>query len=88
MRGYQTFHLRSDQMYACNVEIPLLSVFHVFADVGYYDEFAFDAGVSIAISAETVSSLPLSGIGISANFPLYTYSDEPWSLRWSIGFSM
>jgi len=88
MRGYQTFHIKSDQMYALNLEFPVTSFIRVFTDVGYYNEFAFDAGISLAISAETVSSLPLSGFGISANFPLYTYTDQPWKLRWSIGFSM
>jgi hypothetical protein len=88
MRGYQTLHVRSDQMYVLNLEFPSTSFIRVFADVGYYDRFAFDAGVSLAISAETISSLPLSGFGISANFPMYTYTDEPWALRWSIGFSM
>lgn len=88
MRGYQTLHVRSDAMYACNLEFPSTSFLRVFADIGYYDRFAFDAGVSLAISAETVTSLPLSGIAISANFPLYTYTDQPWALRWSIGFSM
>ena len=88
MRGYQTLHLKSDQVFALNLEFPATSIIRVFADVGYYDELAFDAGISLAISAETISSLPVSGFGISANFPLYTYTDQPWKLRWSIGFSM
>lgn len=88
MRGYQTLHIRSDQMYVLNVEFPSSSFIRVFTDVGYYDRFAFDVGVSLAISAETITSLPVSGLGISANFPLYAYTDEPWALRWSIGFSL
>jgi hypothetical protein len=88
MRGYQTFHFKSDQLFAMNLECPATSFIRVFADIGYYDELAFDAGISLAISAETISSLPVSGIGLSANFPLYTYTDQPWKLRWSIGFSM
>jgi hypothetical protein len=88
MRGYQTLHLKSDQLFALNLEFPATSIIRVFADVGYYDELAFDAGISIVIGAETVSSLPVSGFGLSANVPLYTYADQPWKLRWSIGFSM
>lgn len=88
MRGYQTFHIKSEQLYALNLEFPSNSFIRLFADVGYYNELAFDAGISLAITAETVSSLPVSGFGISANFPLYTFTDEPWKLRWSIGFSM
>lgn len=88
MRGYQALHIKSDQMYALNLEFPDRSPIRIFTDIGYYDQFAFDVGICLAIGAETIPSLPLGGFGISVNAPLYTYCDQDWEFRWSIGFSM
>ncbi|UCG30172.1 MAG: hypothetical protein JSV53_11865 [candidate division WOR-3 bacterium] len=89
MRGYQSLHLNSDQMYTLNLEFPARSLVQIFTDIGYYDRFAFDVGVSLVISAETIARLPLYGLSISVNLPLYTYTPgEPWKLRWSLGFSL
>lgn len=88
MPGYQTLHLKSDQIYALNLEIPARSFIRVFTDIGYYDDFAFDVGVRLVVNAETVAQLPLYGLSISVNLPLYAYArGEPWKLRWSIGLS-
>jgi len=89
MRGYQTLHIKSDQMYVLNLEFPTRTLIRVFTDVGYYDKFAFDVGVRLAVGSETFPFLPLYGLSISANFPLYSYlEDEPWKFRWSFGFSL
>ncbi len=88
MRGYQTLHISSDQIYALNLDFPARSLFRIFADIGYYDKFAFDVGVRLVVSAETLAQLPLYGLSISVNLPLYAYAPgEPWKLRWSIGLS-
>jgi hypothetical protein len=89
MRGYQTLHIKSDQMYILNLEFPTRTLIRVFTDIGYYDKFAFDAGVCLAIGSETFPFLPLYGLSISTNFPLYSYIEgEPWKFRWSFGFSL
>jgi hypothetical protein len=89
MRGYQSLHIKSDQIYAFNLEVPARSLVRVFTDIGYYDDFAFDVGVRFVVNAETVARLPLYGLSISVNLPLYAYAPgEPWKLRWSIGFSL
>ncbi|MGD9380305.1 MAG: M1 family metallopeptidase [candidate division WOR-3 bacterium] len=89
MRGYQTLHIKSDGMYALNIEFPTRTFLRVFTDVGYYDRFAFDVGVRLAVGSETFPFLPLYGLSISANFPLYSYIEgEPWKFRWSLGFSL
>jgi hypothetical protein len=88
MRGYQTLHIKSDQIYALNLELPAGSLVRVFTDIGYYDDFAFDVGVRLVISAETIAQLPIYGLSVSVNLPLYAYArGEPWKLRWSIGIS-
>ena len=88
MRGYQTMHIKSDQMVALNLEFPSNTLIRVFTDVGYHDEFAFDAGIRLVLGTETFPALPLYGLSISVNLPLYAYiPGEPWKLRWSIGFS-
>lgn len=87
MRGYQTLHIKADQMYVLNLEFPTRSLVRVFTDIGYYEEFAFDVGVRFVVGTETFSGLPLYGLSLSLNLPLYSYGDEPWKLRWSIGFS-
>lgn len=89
MRGYQTLHIKGDQMYVFNLEFPARSLIRVFTDVGYYDRFAFDVGVRLVVGTETFATLPLYGLSISVNLPLYAYvEDEPWQLRWSLGFSL
>jgi len=89
MRGYQTLHIKSPQMYVLNLEFPTRTLIRVFTDIGYYDKFAFDVGVRLAIGSETFPFLPLYGVSISANFPLYSYIEgEPWKFRWSFGFSL
>jgi hypothetical protein len=88
MLGYQTLHIKSDQLYVLNLEFPARSLIRVFTDIGYYDRFAFDAGVRLVIGSETFSAMPINGFSISLNLPLYSYIEgEPWKLRWSIGFS-
>jgi len=88
MRGYQTLHTKSDQIYALNLEIPARSLVRIFTDIGYYDDFAFDVGVRLVLNSETVAQLPLFGLSISVNLPVYAYAPgEPWKLRWSISFS-
>ena len=89
MVGYQTLHFKSDQMYALNLEFPTRTLIRVFTDMGYYDKFAFDVGIRLAVGSETIPFLPLYGLSISANFPLYSYvPGEPWKFRWSLGFSL
>ena len=89
MRGYQTLHIKSNQMYVLNLEFPTRTFLRVFTDIGYYDKFAFDVGVRLAVGSETFPFLPLYGLSISANFPLYSYvPDEDWKFRWSLGFSL
>ena len=81
-------HIKSDQMVALNLEFPSNTLIRVFTDVGYYDEFAFDVGVRLVLGTETFPVLPLYGLSISVNLPLYVYiPGEPWKLRWSIGIS-
>lgn len=89
MLGYQTLHIKSDQMYVLNLEFPTRTLVRIFTDIGYYEKFAFDAGLRLVIGSETFPFLPLYGFSISANFPLYSYLEgEPWKLRWSFGFSI
>lgn len=73
MLGYQTMHIKSDEMYCVNVELPSKFPIRIFADFGYYGEYAADFGAKIILGP------------ISFNFPFYTKTDEPWKLRWSIG---
>ena len=88
MPGYQTLHLKADQIYALNLEAPARSLVRIFTDIGYYDDFAFDVGLRVVVNTETIAQLPLGGLSISVNLPLYAYAPgEPWRLRWSIGFS-
>ena len=76
-------------MYALNLEFPTRTLIRVFTDIGYYDKFAFDVGVRLAIGSETFPFLPLYGLSVSANFPLYSYvPGEDWKFRWSLGFSL
>jgi hypothetical protein len=89
MLGYQTLHIKSDQMYVLNLEFPTRTLVRVFTDIGYYDKFAFDVGVRLAVGSETFPFLPLYGLSVSANFPLYSYLEgQPWKFRWSFGFSL
>jgi hypothetical protein len=74
MRGYQTLHIKSDELVAVNLQFPSSSPLRVFTDIGYYGDYAFDVGVRFVLGP------------VSLNIPLYMVSDEPWSLRWSIGF--
>ncbi|UCF71687.1 MAG: hypothetical protein JSW49_05295 [candidate division WOR-3 bacterium] len=89
MRGYQMMHIKSDQMYALNLEFPARSLLRVFTDIGYYDHFAFDIGVRLVIGTETFLAAPTNGLSVSLNLPLYSYIEgEPWKLRWSLGLSI
>ncbi len=74
MRGYQALHIKSNQMYCINLEFPNESPIRIFTDFGYYDDYAFDIGARLVIGP------------LSFNLPFYTLSDDPWKLRWSIGF--
>jgi hypothetical protein len=74
MRGYQTMHINSEKIYCLNLEFPRKSPIRLFADIGYYGNYAFDAGASIVIGP------------VSLNLPFYTLTSEPWRFRWSIGF--
>jgi hypothetical protein len=74
MRGYQTLHIKSNEMYCMNLEFPSNSRVRIFADAGFYGDFAFDVGARLVLGP------------FSFNVPFYTLSDEPWELRWSIGF--
>lgn len=73
MLGYKTLHIKSDELYCINLELPAQYPLRLFADYGYYGEYAVDFGAKVVLGP------------ISFNFPLYTKTDEPWSLRWSIG---
>ncbi|MBE0432973.1 hypothetical protein IBX73_05840, partial [candidate division WOR-3 bacterium] len=85
MRGYQTLHSKSDQMYVMNLEFPARSLIRIFSDVGYHDRFAFDAGVRLVIGSETIPAIPVPGFSIAFNLPLYAYAPgEPWKMRWSL----
>jgi hypothetical protein len=74
MRGYQTMHIKSDQMYCMNLEYPGNTPVRIFADAGYYGEFAFDAGARFVLGP------------FSFNCPFYASTDESWQFRWSVGF--
>ncbi len=74
MRGYQTLHIKSDEMFSINLEFPTRSPIRVFADFGYYGDYAFDVGACIVIGP------------LYINIPFYIVSDEPWKIRWSVGF--
>ncbi len=73
MLGYKTLHIKSDEMYCVNLELPSQFPIRLFADYGYYGEYAVDFGAKVVLGP------------IHFNFPLYTKTDEPWKLRWSIG---
>jgi len=73
MLGYKTLHIKSAEMYCINLELPSHFPIRLFADYGYYGEYAMDFGAKVVLGP------------ISFNFPFYTKTDEPWSLRWSIG---
>ncbi len=73
MRGYQTMHIKSDRLIAMNIECPSRSLLRVFADVGWYGEWAWGAGVRLVLGP------------ISFNVPLYI-KDQAWRVHWSIGF--
>ncbi len=74
MLGYQTLHMKSDYLYCVNLEFLSDSPIRLFADLGYYGDYAADFGAKIVLGP------------LSFNFPFYTKTDEPWQLRWSIGF--
>jgi hypothetical protein len=74
MRGYQTLHIKSDEVYCLNLESPSRFPVRIFADFGYYGEYAYDVGARLVLGP------------VSFNCPLYIRSDQPWELRWSIGF--
>jgi len=73
MRGYQTMHIKADQMVCMNLELLSHLPVRVFTDVGYHDEYAFDIGGRLVLGP------------FSLNIPFYTLTDAPWELRWSIG---
>lgn len=74
MRGYQTMHIKSDQMYSMNLEVPNTTPIRLFTDIGYYDEFAFDIGARFVLGP------------FSLNCPFYASTDQSWQFRWSVGF--
>ncbi len=74
MRGYQTMHIKSDQLYCMNLEFPGDTPVRIFTDVGYYGEFAFDVGARLVIGP------------FSFNCPCYASTDQSWQFRWSVGF--
>lgn len=74
MRGFQTMHIKSDEMYSLNLEFPSSSAVRVFADIGYHGEYAFDIGARFILGP------------FSLNCPLYASLDQPWEFRWSVGF--
>ncbi len=73
MRGYQTMHIKSSRMMALNLEFPSRWFLRAFADIGWYDQWVWDAGVRVVLGP------------ISFNVPLYV-KDEGWRVNWSIGF--
>jgi hypothetical protein len=74
MRGYQTMHLRSDQLYCVNLEFPADTRVRIFADAGYYDDIAFDIGARFVLGP------------FSFNCPLYAATERSWQFNWSVGF--
>lgn len=74
MRGYQTLHVKSDKLLCINAEVPSSFPIRLFCDAGYYGEYAADFGARVVLGP------------VSLNVPFYTRTDEPWKLRWSIGF--
>ena len=79
MLGYQTKHIKTDQLYCINLELPGNLPVRLFGDLGYYYDdsntwqTAYDFGAKLAIGP------------VSFNLPLFT-KDKPWSLYWTIGF--
>lgn len=73
MRGYQTMHIKADQMICMNLELLTHLPVRVFTDVGYYEKLAFDIGGRLVLGP------------VSLNIPFYTLTDAPWDFRWSIG---
>jgi hypothetical protein len=74
MRGYQTLHIKSDEMYCMNLEFPRNTRIRIFADAGFYGDFAFDVGARFVLGP------------FSFNCPFYASTDQGWRFRWSIGF--
>jgi hypothetical protein len=74
MRGYQTLHIKSDELLCVHTEVPASLPIRLFFDAGYYGEYAADVGACVVIGP------------LSLNVPFYTKTDVPWKLRWSIGF--
>ncbi|KPK68310.1 hypothetical protein AMJ87_12115 [candidate division WOR_3 bacterium SM23_60] len=74
MRGYQTLHIKSKELFCINTEVPSRFPIRLFFDVGYYRTYAADFGARVVLGP------------VSLNVPFYTRTDEPWKLRWSIGF--
>ncbi|KPJ72248.1 hypothetical protein AMJ52_06970 [candidate division TA06 bacterium DG_78] len=73
MLGYQTMHIKSNEMYCLGIELPAKFPIRIFADIGYCREYVADFGAKVVLGP------------ISFNFPFYTRTNEPWKLRWSIG---
>jgi hypothetical protein len=73
MRGYQTMHIKADEMVCMNLELLTHLPVRVFADMGYYEKPAFDIGCRLVLGP------------VSLNIPFYTLTDADWELRWSIG---
>lgn len=73
MRGYQTMHIKSNRMAAANIEFPSRSFLRAFADIGWYNQWAWDVGVRLVLGP------------VSFNVPLYI-KDGGWRVHWSIGF--
>ncbi len=87
MTGYQTQHVKSDELYCTGLELPSNLPLRLFGDFGFYRDHttagsamrsAYDGGLKITLG-------PLSLI-----FP-FLYKDlangQPyWTLNWSIGF--
>lgn len=74
MLGYKQLHIKSDRLICINYELPSSFPLRLFFDAGYYDEYVADFGTRLVIGP------------FSFNVPFYTKTDEPWTLRWSIGF--
>lgn len=74
MRGYQTLHIKSDEMYCMNLEFPRNTRIRIFADAGFYGDFAFDVGARFVLGP------------FSFNCPFYASTDQGWRFRWSVGF--